>query len=433
MKADFNNATVNNESISINDCKTSHNMKLNKTDDSSVPISSYKELLEYENKFRSVYNLAPALIWMSGIDMSYNFFNKEWTDFTGRNSQEEMNSEWQQGIHTEDLSKYQDIYTNSFQARKHFYIEFRLKRHDGEYRWLAVRGEPRYSAEGIFEGFVGSCTEMHEQKFNSSLLEQKIQDRTKVLHETIAKLEQSNLELTQFAYVATHDLQEPLRKIKIFTDRLLLKAASKLKEDELSYLNKIKTSTARMSDLIKDVLEYSVLSSSHDSFIKTDLNQIIQNVLTDFELLIIQKKASIEVDKLPSIEALPLQMNQLFNNLISNSLKFTAGGIVPSIKIKQLPVTVSEKKELNLNMDMAYIKISFSDNGIGFSTEYNKKIFEIFQRLNGIEYPGTGIGLALCKKIIHNHQGEIFAESAEGNGAAFHIIMPLTQYKRSLS
>jgi len=403
-------------------------MKFSPSNDGSLPISSYKELLEYEYKFRPTTFNSPVMMWMSGPDMSYNFFSKDWLDFTGGNFKPGKNSEWMNGIHPDDLNKYREIYVNSFHAKKQFYVEFRMKKHAGEYVTIAANGEPRYSGEGSFEGYIGTFREIVEPKYNPAVLEQKIKERTKALNETIEQLKQSNLELTQFAYVATHDLQEPLRKIKIFTERLLIKTSSKLNEDEMSYLTKIKSSTTRMSDLIKDVLDYSVLSRSHDSFTSTDLNNIIQNVLTDFELLITQKKAQFEIDRLPSIEALPLQMNQLFNNLISNSLKFTTEGVKPVITIKQLPVTTIEKKRFDLDLNMTYVKIRFTDNGIGFNREYSEKIFEIFQRLNGKEkYPGTGIGLALCKKIVNNHGGEIFAESSIGNGASFNLIFPLKQ------
>jgi two-component system, chemotaxis family, CheB/CheR fusion protein len=424
-------AVKNNEHINSNHYKIRRYMKLNSSSDGTVPTSPYKELIECESKFRTVTNTASVMMWMSGLDMSHTFFNKAWTDFTGRDSEQEQNSGWLEGIHPEDLNKYKDIYFTSFNARKNFYVEFRLKRHDGEYRWLAAKGEPLFRSKGHFEGYIGNCTEIHESKVQTASIEQKVLERTKTLNETIAKLEQSNLELTQFAYVATHDLQEPLRKIRIFTDRLLIKSTSKLTGDEVSYLNKIKSSAQRMGDLIKDVLEYSLLSRSHEPYPQTNLNEILQNVLTDFELLITQKKATIEIDQLPTIEAVPLQMNQLFNNLISNSLKFTVSKTLPHITIKQLPLTDSEKTGHNLRLDATYVKICFSDNGIGFSKEYSKQVFEIFQRLNSTDkYPGTGIGLALCKKIINNHMGEIFAESTPENGATFNIILPLKQLEK---
>jgi two-component system, chemotaxis family, CheB/CheR fusion protein len=419
----------NKEHISRNINKIGQPMKFSSSD-GSLPFSPYKELVE-EEKFRIASNTAP-MIWTADVDMSFNFFNKAWIDFTGADAEEQKNSKWMNRIHPDDLNKFKNIYVTSFNARKHFSLQFRLKKHNGDYCTFIVNGEPKYSSDEKFEGYIGNCTEIHEPKVNPLSFEQQFAERSKAFNSTISKLEQSNLELTQFAYVATHDLQEPLRKIRIFTDRLLLKTATKLNNDEVSYLNKIKSSTGRMSDLIKDVLEYSLLSRSNEPYPLTDLNGILQNVLTDFELLITQKKATISADQLPTIEAVPLQMNQLFNNLISNSLKFTSQNIPPVITIKQLPLTAQEKKIFNLNTDMTYIKVQFSDNGIGFDKEYSEQIFEIFQRLNGNEkYPGTGIGLALCKKIIMNHKGRVSAESSPGEGATFNIFLPLKQHKNS--
>lgn len=387
-------------------------------------------LKESELRFRTAADSAPVLIWMSGTDKHFIFFNKSWTTFTGRTTQQEAGFGWAESLHPEDLEKLFHNYTSSFNTRKNFYSEFRLKRHDGEYRWVVSRGEPRYTPDGKFEGYIGSCSDIHDTKLNSILLEQRVAERTKALNEAVLNLERSNLELAQFAYVATHDLQEPLRKIKTFTDRLQLKTIGKLTEDERSYLDKIKNSTSRMSGLVRDVLNYSTLSRSAEPFAKTDLNEILKNVITDFELAITQKKAKVIFDSLPVIDAIPLQMNQLFNNLISNALKFINKDIVPELIVKSTILKTSEIEEYKLSKDNAYIKLSFYDNGIGFEEQYAERIFEIFQRLNGRdEYPGTGIGLALCKKIIDHHNGLIYANSVKGNGTFFTVILPVKQIK----
>jgi PAS domain S-box-containing protein len=386
-------------------------------------------LRESEIRFRTVANTAPVLIWMSDQNRHCTFFNKGWLDFTGRTMEEEIGNGWLKGIHPDDLNTCMNMFATSFEARKNFYLEYRLRRHDGEYRWIASRGEPRYAPDSHFEGFIGSCTDINDSKMNSVILEQRIAERTKALNDAIMQLERSNLELAQFAYVVTHDLQEPLRKVKTFTDRLMVKASRKLSEDETLYLQKIKNSADRMSGLIKDVLNYSILTRSAEPFIKTDLNNIVKHVITDFELLITQKKAVFNIGKLPVIDAVHLQMNQLFNNLVGNSLKFTNPGITPVISISSSDVLQEEIDRSNLAKDKSYVKITFIDNGIGFSQEYAEQIFEIFQRLNGNdEYPGTGIGLALCKKIITNHKGAIHAESVPGKGASFQVILPVKQF-----
>ena len=198
------------------------------------------------------------------------------------------------------------------------------------------------------------------------------------------------------------------------------------------YLNKIEGASSRMSTLVRDLLNYSRLHQSADLFVETDLNETFKNILNDFELLIAEKKAKIKINQLPTIEAIPLQMNQLFYNLVSNSLKYSNHNVQPLITITSHKLSEKEiNKHPGLNPFMAYVEIIFKDNGIGFEQQYAEKIFTIFQRLHDREtYIGTGIGLALCKTIMENHYGEIFAEAKENEGASFHLILPITQLQQ---
>jgi two-component system CheB/CheR fusion protein len=260
-------------------------------------------------------------------------------------------------------------------------------------------------------------------------LEKLVKERTDELRVSIEELKQTNLQLDQFAHVASHDLQEPLRKILTFCMRLQDNHKDELSAEVKSYLNKIEGASSRMTILIKDLLNYSRLLQHEKAFSKTDLNVTLKNNIIDFELLIEEKKAKIEVANLPTLEAIPFQMNQLFHNLISNSLKFSKEGVSPVIKIDSRKISEKEiERYPSLNPTNEYVEITFQDNGIGFEQKYAEQIFTIFQRLHNKEiYSGTGIGLALCKKIIENHQGEIFANSKENEGAVFHIILPLTK------
>jgi two-component system, chemotaxis family, CheB/CheR fusion protein len=188
-----------------------------------------------------------------------------------------------------------------------------------------------------------------------------------------------------------------------------------------------------MSDLINALLNYSRLSHPEDNFIKTDLNDIAKKVISDFDIVIHEKNALITLDKLPTVDAIPLQINQLFHNLISNSLKFSRNGVTPEVRISSRLLSAEEVEEKGLNENTTYCQIIVKDNGIGFEQEYAEKIFIIFQRLNGKqEYKGTGIGLAICKKIVDTHRGRIFAEGKEGIGAAFNIILPIKQLPRTI-
>jgi len=255
-------------------------------------------------------------------------------------------------------------------------------------------------------------------------LERKVEERTRELKETNERLERSNAELEQFAYITSHDLQEPLRKIKTFAYRI---------EDELkdnknvrinTYLEKLISSSERMSTLIRDLLNYSRLTKQKQEFETVNLNDVMKDVLSDFEILIQQKGAEIQADNLPTVKGISLQLTQLFFNLIGNSLKFTRESVKPVIQIKSREFSKAESSHLHLEGE-AYYELSFIDNGIGFDPKYKEQVFEIFQRLNSREqYSGTGIGLALTKKVAENHYGKIIAESEEGKGTTFKVYLP---------
>ena len=228
----------------------------------------------------------------------------------------------------------------------------------------------------------------------------------------------SNHDLQQFASVASHDLQEPLRKILIFSGLLKSKHAGELPEESLQHLEKIISSSGRMRTMIIDILSYSGLAVNNRQFELTSLNDIVQEVLDDFELLIQDKQARFEIDKLPEIEVNHGQIRQVFQNLIGNALKFSKIDETPVIRIKSL--------ERNENSEESYCYISISDNGIGFDEKYGEKIFSLFQRLNTKDkYEGSGIGLAITKKILDKHNGSITATSKEGVGSEFVITLPL--------
>lgn len=238
------------------------------------------------------------------------------------------------------------------------------------------------------------------------------------LNEYLHELQQQNEELDRFAYAASHDLQEPLRKIQTFADMLEQNIHDEVKAKK--YLDKINTSSERMGNLIRSILEFSRLSKDAPVKELTDLNEILRHVLTDQELSIHEKQATIESGRLPSIRAIPLQMHQLFTNLISNSLKYSQEK--PVITIRTSIADSSEIPGARLPQGTRFEHLTFTDNGIGFEPQYADKIFTMFQRLHGKhEYSGTGIGLALCKKIMDNHGGYINAESTPGKGASFHI------------
>ena len=250
----------------------------------------------------------------------------------------------------------------------------------------------------------------------------------KILENKVRELDRSNKELEEFAYIASHDLQEPLRKITSFSERLKEKLPSNLEPDVQLYLNRMLAATDNMRMLIDNLLEFSRTSRISEPFVRTDLNNIISEVIADLELKIEETSTSVTSETLPVIDAIPMQMRQLFTNLFTNAIKFKGDGATPKIEIKSSELSDEEKDANHLRVNNKYFKITVKDHGIGFDQEYSMKIFQIFQRLHGkAEYPGSGIGLAICKKIVENHSGRIFATSEAGKGAEFIIILPESQ------
>jgi two-component system CheB/CheR fusion protein len=250
------------------------------------------------------------------------------------------------------------------------------------------------------------------------------------LEASIEDLHNANMRLQQFAYIASHDLQEPLRKILMFIS-ILQQQYDKLPTDVVALLTKINSSSDRMKMLIHDLLAYSYLSNDDNLFLDTDLNVVLNNILIDFELMIEQKNVQIIKTELPVINAIPLQMNQLFYNLMSNALKFSDNKAKPVIDITATELTALQlEKYPELDKKLSWCEIIFKDNGIGFDQKYEKQIFTIFQRLHSTEeYKGTGIGLSISSKIIENHGGIIFANSKINEGTSFHIILPINNGK----
>ena len=256
-------------------------------------------------------------------------------------------------------------------------------------------------------------------------LEQKVEERTRKLVEINRDLELSNTELQQYAYIASHDLQEPLRKILTFS-RMIAERYMTDRPEALSYLNRVINASERMRKLIDDLLNYSKITAS-PVFKVTDLNKILSGTLSDLELTIKDKGAQLVVQDLPQVEVIPGQIRQVFQNLISNAIKFSKKDQKALIHIKG---EIIAEKDIDSPADPmgAYCRISIKDNGIGFQEKYLDKIFTLFQRLHGKEeYEGTGIGLAIVKKIIDKHNGIISAHSEEGVGTTFIIVLPLKQ------
>ncbi|OIN59726.1 PAS domain S-box protein [Arsenicibacter rosenii] len=301
----------------------------------------------------------------------------------------------------------------------------------GRKRIISAQGKVTLNAEGEPVLLRGTAQDITARKMTEQELERQVDLRTQELRKLNASLLQTNQELERFAYIASHDLQEPLRKVQAFGSILEEEYGSLLDTHGLQMLNRMQASANRMSLLIKDILEFSRTSQLQGgaTYEQIDLAQVIGDVQKDLELLITQKQAVIEVGELEPVEGVSLQMYQLFYNLIGNALKFSKPAEAPHIRIQMIRLSLAGQAGYPMiYQGNEHCRISVTDNGIGFNPLYAQQIFGLFQRLHGKQqYEGTGIGLALCQRIVMNHQGEIRAESVEGEGATFHIVLPYKQ------
>jgi hypothetical protein len=313
-------------------------------------------------------------------------------------------------LHPDDLPVRARAYEEAYKTGLIEY-EARILRKNGAVRWVRIKGRIFFEDNKPVK-LVGVSQDITDERAFAEALSRKVRERTQ--------------ELEQFLFVSHHDLQEPLRKIILFSDMLKTESQHLLSEASQKRLDKVMDAARRMSAALRDVLDFASLSRE-PLFDRVNLNEVVNAVRSDLEVAIAEKGAAIQADDLPTLRAVPQQMHQLFYNLLSNALKFTRPGEAPFITIRHrvLPAEVL-RQHAELESGRPYVQLTVKDNGIGFPQALSEKIFTLFQRLHSKEqYAGTGIGLALCKKVVQNHQGKIWAESEEGKGAAFHFILPV--------
>ncbi len=290
---------------------------------------------------------------------------------------------------------------------------YRLITREGNIKHFRSTGKFIADDENLM--LVGTVQDVSQDKLYNEMLQSKN-----------FELERSNAELESFNYIASHDLQEPLRKIQAFSQRIVSKEGNNFSTFSADYFNRIRSAAARMQSLIDALLSYSRTNASNLKMLETDLNVMMEEVVLDLEDVAEEKKAIIKFQELPMVSCVAIQVHQLFINLISNAIKYSKEGVDPIIIISAAIVPGIDIDEKDTNSNIKYWKISVTDNGIGFEQQYESKIFELFQRLHGnSDYLGTGIGLAICKKIMRNHHGFISAVGKPDSGATFSVYFPI--------
>ncbi|MBV4355842.1 sensor histidine kinase [Pinibacter aurantiacus] len=374
-------------------------------------------LRESEEQYRSLTDSLPIMIFSLNRKGALTFANKWVESYTGSTIENINNNQWQSILHPEDLAKtWENWKTNAESPDAIVVPEQRVKDiRTGEYRWHTGVSIAIVNENGSVMSRNNFLVDIHAQK----LIEQTLKDNLELkqtkaeLEEYIALLNQSNKQLEQFAYITSHDLQEPLRKISFYSDLLGHKFRHAIPPEALVFFENLIGASDRMRLLVKDVLSYSTMQKNE--FDDLDLNVIAAEIIQDLEIAITEKNALITISELPVIQGNSRQIKQLFENLLSNALKFTRADQSPIVTINAV-----------VTADVATIIVL--DNGIGFEEVYVEKMFDLFQQLHPKgRYKGTGIGLALCKRIVDLHKGSIKAEGKLGEGAVFEIKLPLTQ------
>lgn len=370
-------------------------------------------LQESYEELRSILESIPQIAFTASVTGQIEYVNQQWLDFARDRHQFPE-------THPDDLPADQAL-QQAIQAGEKQSMECRIReRHTGNFRFHQLTLTPVRKERKIVK-WVGVFTDIHAQRMTNQLLETMVVERTAELQSANIELAARNNELEQFAFVTSHDLNEPLRKIKVFVDLLHSRYLAGNTEAS-AYIEKITRSSVRMTELIEDLTLYSKLDIAASSEL-IDLNKMLEEILVDLELIIREKNARIHIDKLPSVHGIPGQMRLVFQNLLSNSLKFVQPDVPPEISISASLVNDFQAEESVAKGK--YLRLAITDNGIGFDEQYLARIFSVFQRLHTRDkYEGSGIGLSIVKKIIEKHQGFITAKSAEGKGASFFVILP---------
>ena len=381
------------------------------------------------DQFQQLADFMPQLVWMARPDGSVDYYNKQWYDYTGF-AEGYGDQSWLPILHPDDVQHCMDTWYGSVRTGEGYEIEYRFKdrKNPGQYRWFLGRACPIKDDDGRVVRWFGTCTDIDDQKRQTEVLERRVAERTAELDQLNRALQASNEALQQFAYVASHDLQEPLRKIRGFGDLFISQHAAQISSDGIDMIQRMQSAAGRMSTLIRDLLDYSRLSVQPEAFSRIELTDVLSEVTHDLDIGIEQAGAELHIDPMPSVRGNATQLRQLFQNLLTNALKFRRPGVLPEIRVScRRVVSVEIPVGLELSgVTSPFWEISVADNGIGFDEQYVDRIFQVFQRLHGrTKYDGSGVGLAICRRVVERHGGGITARSKPGEGTTFLVYLPV--------
>lgn len=388
-----------------------------------------EKIKESEERFRQLSEALPQLVWVTDANGISEYTSGKWFDYTG--VKPKGAEEWQAIVHPDDIDGINSAWLRSLATGEFYKYDVRLKSISGLYKWFTVTGEPVYDENKKIIKWVGAFNDTHAEKTFLQELNKIVADRTQELLIKNEELEIKNKELESFTFISSHDLQEPLRKIQTFASKILDNEFKNLSDKGKDYFKRMRSAASRMQRLIDDLLDFSRIKAGDRNFEKINLNKIIDEVVNEISDEMDGKNVSLQIEQLINLTIIPFQFKQLLSNLILNSIKFAKATEPSKIKIDGKKVflnKLSDSVALSSIRERGrmYYNITITDNGIGFDPHYNERIFEVFQRLHSKEeYAGTGIGLAIVKKIVDNHEGFITATGRPGVGASFDIYVPL--------
>lgn len=393
--------------------------------ETTTSVLANRALVASEERFRKIAEGNSMMIAMADKTKNAVYFNKAWSNFSGKTSEELQNFGWIELVHPSQKEEALKEYLKQMELNKNWESELQMLDKNGEYRWIATYFMPKLADDKTFDSAVSSSLDIHDKKLFSDELEKKVEQRTQELKDSNLKLEKSNHELQSFAYISSHDLQEPLRKIRTFASQIVLTDFDNLSEKSKTKITRLEASAQRMQTLINDLLAYSRTNDIDRTLEKLDFKYLFNEIKSNLKEELKMVDGKLILRESSDVSVIPFQFKQVLYNLISNAIKFRDNErkLIVEFSIEKVQGAAIDKDEINPNIE--YTVIHVKDNGIGFNQTLGEKIFDVFKRLHSRkEFEGTGIGLSIVKKIIANHNGHIEAKSAENEGAEFIIYLP---------